>query len=142
VARILIVDDDDAIRNALYEWFAEEHTCHVAATAEQALTYLSVQQYHVVVTDFLMPGRSGLDLLANLIQTQPNVPVILISGLSTEGGAQELIGMGAFDYLVKPFRLKDVEMSVNRAIAHREQSMKSRMKDSSVDQMKGCYPSA
>jgi len=123
VATILIVDDEDVVRNALYEFFAGEHTCDAAATAEQALTYLSVQHYDVVVTDYSMPGLSGLDVLAHVRQTQPNTPVILISGLSTKDRAQELIAMGAFDYLVKPFRLKEVEMCLNRAIAHHEQSV-------------------
>jgi DNA-binding NtrC family response regulator len=133
VATILVVDDEDVVRNALYEFFAGEHTCHAAGTAEEALTYLSVQQYDVVVTDYSMPGLSGLDLLANIRQTQPDTPVILISGLSAKERAPELIAMGAFDYLVKPFRLKDVEMCLTRAIAHHERSIKSRKEDSGVD---------
>jgi DNA-binding NtrC family response regulator len=114
---ILIVDDDDTIRNMLYELFTNEHTCHAAATAEQALTYLSVEKYDVVITDYQMPGLSGLDLLGSVKETQKQTPVILMSGLSTQERAQEVVEMGAFDYLVKPFSISDIENSVNRAIA-------------------------
>ena len=125
MANILVVDDEDTVRNNLFELFAIQHTCHMAATAEQALTYLSVEQYDVVVTDYQMPGLSGLDLLANIKDTLKNTPVILISGLSNKERAEELIEMGAFDYVVKPFTLSEIEKVVNSAIAHREELIKA-----------------
>jgi len=114
-----VVDDEDTVRNNLFELFAIQHTCHMAATAEQAIAYLSVQQYDVVVTDYQMPSLSGLDLLAHVRETQKQTPVILISGLATKERAKELIQMGAFDYVVKPFSLSEIEESVNRALSHR-----------------------
>ncbi len=125
MANILVVDDEDTVRNNLFELFAIQHTCHMAATAEQALTYLSVEQYDVVVTDYQMPGLSGLDLLANIKDTQKNTPVILISGLSNKERAEKLIQMGAFDYVVKPFTLSEIENVVNKAIAHHEELIKA-----------------
>ena len=121
MANILVVDDEDTVRNNLFELFAIQHTCHMAATAEQAIAYLSVQQYDVVVTDYQMPSLSGLDLLAHVRETQKQTPVILISGLATKERAKELIQMGAFDYVVKPFSLSEIEESVNRALSHREE---------------------
>ena len=125
MANILVVDDEDTVRNNLFELFAIQHTCHMAATAEQALTYLSVEQYDVVVTDYQMPGLSGLDLLAYVKDTQKNTPVILISGLSSKERAEQLIQMGAFDYVVKPFTLSEIEKVVNSAIAHHEELIKA-----------------
>ena len=125
MANILVVDDEDTVRNNLFELFAIQHTCHMAATAEQALTYLSVEQYDVVVTDYQMPGLSGLDLLANIKDTLKNTQVILISGLSNKERAEELIQMGAFDYVVKPFTLSEIEKVVNSAIAHHEELIKA-----------------
>ena len=125
MANILVVDDEDTVRNNLFELFAIQHTCHMAATAEQALTYLAIEQYDVVVTDYQMPGLSGLDLLAHVKDTQKNTPVILISGLSNKERAEELIEMGAFDYVVKPFTLSEIEKVVNSAIAHREELIKA-----------------
>ena len=125
VTNILVVDDEDTVRNNLFELFAIQHTCHMAATAEQALAYLSVEQYDVVVTDYQMPGLSGLDLLAHVKDTQKHTPVILISGLSNKERADELIQMGTFDYVVKPFTLSEIEIVVNRAIAHHEKLVKT-----------------
>ena len=118
MAIILVVDDEDTIRNNLFELFATEHTCNMAATAEQALACLSVEEYDVVVTDYQMPGLSGLDLLEHVRNTQPETPVVLISGVSTKERAKELIQLGAFAYVVKPFTLNEIEDVVNQAIAH------------------------
>lgn len=121
MAKILIVDDEDTVRNNLFDLFAYRHTCHAAETAEQALAYLSAEQYDVVVTDYHMPGLSGLDVLTHVKETQEQTQVILISGLATTERAQELIQMGAFDYVVKPFTLSEIEECVNKAIAHHQE---------------------
>jgi two-component system, NtrC family, response regulator PilR len=119
MAAILIVDDDDAVRDVLYDIFAEEHLCHAAATAEQALAFIREQSYDVVLTDISMPGLSGLELLGQLRQTQPNTPVIVISGIGDRIHAEGLTRLGAFDFILKPFRLEVVEESVARALKER-----------------------
>src|SRR5438105_2728775 len=100
MAALLIVDDDELIRDSLYELFEEEHRCHVAETAEQAIKWLDTESYDVVVTDISMPGLSGVELLGALRQRQAKTPVIIITGLSDREHARGLINMGAFDYLV------------------------------------------
>jgi DNA-binding NtrC family response regulator len=122
MAEILVVDDDDIIRETLCELLSEEHACQTADTAEQALLKLESQAFDVVLTDISMPGLSGFDLLNRLVQLYPGTPVIIISGLSDQEQAQSLIGQGAFDYLLKPFRLEVVEDSVRRALDHRHNS--------------------
>ena len=117
MAAILIVDDDDAIRDTLYELFSEEHLCHAANTAELALSFLREQSYDVVLTDISMPGLSGVELLSTVRQSQPDTPVIIITGISDETHAEGLKRLGAFDYILKPFRLEKVEESVERALA-------------------------
>lgn len=120
MAVILIVDDDENIRDALYELFESEHRCHLAETAEQAIKWLETETYDLALTDISMPGLSGVELLAVLRQHQPSMPVIVISGLSDQEHAQGLIKMGAFAYLVKPFRLDVVEETVQRALEERK----------------------
>jgi two-component system, NtrC family, response regulator PilR len=119
MAEILVVDDDDIIRETLCELLSGDHACQAADTAEQALAKLESQLFDVVLTDISMPGLSGLDLLNRVVQLYPGTPVIIISGLSDAEHAQSLIAQGAFDYLLKPFRLEKVEDSVRRAIEHR-----------------------
>lgn len=116
MAAILLVDDDDAIRDTLYELFSAEHLCHAASTAEMALAFIQEQTYDVILTDISMPGLSGLELLGLLRQSQPDTPVIVVTGISDRSHAEGLIRLGAFDYILKPFRLEDVEESVARAL--------------------------
>ena len=126
MAAVLIVDDDDFIRDTLYDLFSEEHLCHAAETAEKALEYLAVENYDIVLTDISMPGLSGLELLGHVLQRQPGTPVIIISGISDQAHAEGLIKLGAFDYLLKPFRLEVVEQSVARAIEQRRKLVEQR----------------
>lgn len=121
---ILVVDDDETIRDNLYELLSAEYLCQTADTAEQALARLEVDSYDVVLTDISMPGLSGLELLGHVRQKYPHTPVIIISGISDQDHAQGLIRLGAFDYLLKPFRLEAVEKSVRRAMDHRRRLLK------------------
>lgn len=123
---ILVVDDDEVIRDTLYELLSQQHLCQTAETAEQALARLEVATYDVVLTDISMPGLSGLELLGHVRQKYPDTPVIIISGISDKEHAQGLIRLGAFEYLLKPFRLEVVEKSVKRALDHRRRLLESR----------------
>ena len=121
MATLLIVDDDSLIRDTLHELFSESHECHTADRAEQALAYLDVETYDVVLTDIAMPELSGRELLKHIQANHPATPVIVISGLSNEADARALMDMGAFDYFAKPFRLEDIEDAVDRAIARHQE---------------------
>jgi two-component system response regulator PilR (NtrC family) len=120
MARALIVDDDETIRDTLYELLSENYICQTAETAEKAFARLQADTYDVVLTDISMPGLSGLELLGQVRQRFPDTPVIVISGISDQEHAQGLIKLGAFDYLLKPFSLDEVEKSVKRAIEYRK----------------------
>ena len=119
MAEILVVDDDDIIRDTLCELLSQDHACQTAATAEEALARLEAQAFDLVLTDVSMPGLTGLDLLNRVVELYPGTPVIVVSGLSDQEQAQSLISRGAFDYLLKPFRLEVVEDSVKRALEQR-----------------------
>jgi len=118
MAAILIVDDDDAVRDVLYDLFSEEHLCHAAGSAEQALAFIREQPYDVVLTDISMSGLSGVELLGHLRQSRPGTPVIVVTGINDRTHAEGLMRLGAFDYILKPFRLEAVEASVARALEH------------------------
>ncbi|MGH9872466.1 MAG: response regulator [Pyrinomonadaceae bacterium] len=116
--RILVVDDDDTIRDTLFELLSEEYLCQTAETAERAFARLEADAYDVVLTDISMPGLSGLELLGHIRQKFPSTPVIMISGIGDQDHAQGLIKLGAFDFLLKPFSLDVVEKSVSRAVEY------------------------
>src|ERR1700755_684360 len=133
MAAILIVDDDDAVRDVLYDLFSDEHLCHAAATAEQALAFIDEQPYDVVLTDISMPGLSGLELLSHLRQTRPGTPVIVISGIGDRTHAEGLMRLGAFAFLLKPFRLEEIEASVARALEHSSTLKRQKRKGANSD---------
>ena len=116
--KILVVDDDDTIRDTLHELLSEKYLCQTAETAEKAFARLEADSYDVVLTDISMPGLSGLELLGHIRQKFPNTPVIMISGIGDQDHAQGLIKLGAFDFLLKPFSLEVVEKSVQRAVEY------------------------
>ena len=116
MADILVVDDDDVIRDTLCELLSADHSCQTADTAEHALALLEAHHFDVVLTDISMPGFSGMELLNRVVELYPGTSVIIISGLSDQEQAQSLMSRGAFDYLLKPFRLEVVEESVKRAV--------------------------
>ena len=116
MAEILVVDDDDVIRDTLCELLGFDHHCQQASTAEEALQKLEAQPFDLVLTDISLPGLSGRELLQRVLSLYPDMPVIIVSGLSDQDQAQSLISGGAFDYLLKPFRLEVVEESVRRAV--------------------------
>ena len=102
MAEILIVDDDDVIRDTVFELLSTDYKCDTAETAEQALAKLEAEQFEVVLTDISLPGLSGRELLSRVLTLYPGTPVIIVSGISDQEHAEELIKLGAFDYLIKP----------------------------------------
>ena len=121
MATLLIVDDDDNIRETLHDLLSDSHECHTADRAEQALAYLELESYDAVLTDISMPGLSGREILKQIQEQHPATPVIVISGNSEEAAGKELIELGAFAYIAKPFQLDDVERTVDRALAHHQE---------------------
>jgi DNA-binding NtrC family response regulator len=117
--KVLVVDDDETIRDTLYDLLSEDYVCQTAETAEKALARLEVDTFDVVLTDISMPGLSGLELLGHVLQKYPTTPVIIISGISDQEHAQGLIRIGAFEFLLKPFSLEVVEKSVKMAVEYR-----------------------
>ena len=116
MADILVVDDDDVIRDTLCELLSADYSCQTASTAEEALAKLEAQGFDVVLTDISMPGLDGKELLGKVLELYPGTSVIIISGHSDQEQARSLKSRGAVDFLLKPFRLEIVEESVKRAL--------------------------
>jgi len=121
MATLLIVDDDNMVRDTLHELLSASHECHTADRAEQALHYLDVEEYDAVLTDLSMPGLSGRELLRYIQAKHSDTPVIVISGMPDGNDGRELINLGAFAYFTKPFRLEEIEAVVERAIARKQE---------------------
>jgi len=119
-SRILIVDDEREITEILADLFCSDHDCETAGSAEDALARLSDCEFPLVISDITMPGMSGLEMIPHIKELAPNTVVVMISGMQTVESAIEALRLGAFDYLMKPFDLRQVEAVVKRALEHRE----------------------
>ena len=131
MATVLIVDDDILVRDTLHAFLSLSHECHTADRAEQALAYLDIETYDVVLTDLSMPGLSGREILNYIQEKHPATPVIVISGLPDGGYGHEVIEMGAFAFFTKPFKVDEIEEAVDRAIARHQELINV---DASADQ--------
>jgi putative nucleotidyltransferase with HDIG domain len=115
---ILIVDDELEITEILADLLSEEYDCQKAGSAEQAITRLQDSEFQLVISDITMPGMSGLDMIPHVKELSPNTVVVMISGMQTVESAIGALRLGAFDYLMKPFDLRQVEAVVKRALEH------------------------
>jgi putative two-component system response regulator len=119
-SRILIVDDEPDITEILADLLGDNHECTTANSAEAALELLAANEFHLVVSDITMPGMSGLEMLPRAKSISPNTVVVMISGMQTVESAIGALRLGGFDYLMKPFDLRQVEAVVKRALEHHE----------------------
>jgi putative nucleotidyltransferase with HDIG domain len=119
-SRILIVDDEPEITAILSDLFGEQHACTTAGSAEEALERISAGEFELVISDITMPGMSGLDMIPKVKAISPNTVVVMISGMQTVESAIGALRLGAFDYVMKPFDLRQVEAVVKRALEHQE----------------------
>ena len=117
---ILIVDDEPEITAILSDLFYGKYDCTTAGSAEEALERLAEADYELVVSDITMPGMSGLDMIPHVKSNSPNTAVVMISGMQTVESAIEALRLGAFDYVMKPFDLRQVEAVVTRALEHQD----------------------
>jgi putative nucleotidyltransferase with HDIG domain len=117
---ILIVDDEHEIAEILSDLLSADHHCETAGSADEALERLPEREFRLVISDITMPGMSGLEMLPYIKQLSPGTVVVMISGLQTVESAIEALRLGAFDYLMKPFDLRQVEAVVKRALEHHE----------------------
>lgn len=123
---ILVVEDDPDTRALLHQWLALNfETVVAAADGHQALQAARAGRFAVVVTDLMMPGMDGLQLLAFLKRLDPDVEVIFLSGAATREDAITALREGnAFDFLTKPLqRLDRLTDAVRRAIARRTERL-------------------
>ena len=118
--RILIVDDEVEITEILADLLSEDYECVRAGSAEQALAQLAGNQFQLVISDITMPGMSGLEMIPHVKGLSPETVVVMISGMQTVESAIGALRLGAFDYLMKPFDLRQVEAVVKRALEHHD----------------------
>jgi two-component system, NtrC family, response regulator AtoC len=124
---LLVVDDEPRIRRVLEISLGDlGYRVLTASTAREAGALLASERVDLVLTDLQLPDRSGLDILADVRAARPELPVILITAYGTVESAVQAIRLGAFDYVMKPFRMEEIEALVERAIGLRRAERENR----------------
>lgn len=115
---VLVVDDEEVIRDILASLLRlERFRAITAANGQQALELLGQEPVDAVVSDILMPGMTGLDLLVDIKEHHHHIPVILITGHSGKYKPADLIAAGADGYFTKPFKNTELVSTLRRVLA-------------------------
>lgn len=118
--RILVVDDDESVREVITGLLCEEgYQCVAAAGAEMALDLAAQAETPLVISDMKMPGKDGLWLLDSFRERYPDTAIIILTGYGDTPAAVDCLRRGASDYLLKPPRLTDLIRAIERALAKR-----------------------
>lgn len=117
IPNVLVVDDDPTIRSQLVRLYTHSgYTVAAVSSAEEGLERLADGTIDFVITDIKLPSMSGIDLIANMQENYPDVPVIAITGFSDIDTAVNVLKHGAADFVVKPFDLGAVQESTRAAL--------------------------
>jgi len=117
--RLLIVDDEEKVRNLFALCLSERYSCETAANAQEALEWLQRAPFALVITDIQMPGIGGVELLRKVNELYRDTAVIIVSGVDRTQRVIDAVRTGAYDYLLKPCDLDVLELCVERALERR-----------------------
>jgi DNA-binding NtrC family response regulator len=113
---ILIVDDEESVRDSLYNWFIEDgYKVDIAEDAKKALAKLESEEYDIILADIKMPGMDGMEMLKRIKALRKDSIVIIMTAFATVDTAVQALKDGAFDYVTKPFDPDDLSHLIRNA---------------------------
>ena len=119
-AKILVVDDEQYIRELLARYLdSEGYACRTAQDGEAALELLQTEKFHLVVTDIMMPGMSGMDLLNIIKSLYPDTATLMVTSVNDRETGVLAIETGAYGYIIKPFERNEILINVAGALERR-----------------------
>ena len=124
---ILVVDDEEPIRNALKKFLAQQQfSVYAAGSGDEALSELRRHKIALMLCDIRMPGTSGIDLVPQAIEIEPDLAILMLTAVNDATSAALCMQRGAMDYLTKPIELADLGRAVQRALKRREMLLENR----------------
>ena len=124
---ILIVDDEEMVRKLLHQKLSTAgYQCQEAGSADQALDKLRNNPVELVISDIKMPGKSGIELLAEVKAMYPDTAIIMATAVADTATAVQCMKQGAYDYITKPFHLDEVVLGLERALEKRRLELENR----------------
>jgi DNA-binding response OmpR family regulator len=127
-SRIMVVDDEEMVRNSLEEILRlEGYDVQAVENGELALNALQCENFDLILLDLKMPGLDGIDILKAITRIAPETKVILLTGHGSLESAIDALRVGAHDYLLKPASMSEILSSVARGLAKRAEQQHRRM---------------
>jgi putative nucleotidyltransferase with HDIG domain len=127
VVTVLVVDDEEPIRNALRKFLKQQQfEVYTAGSGEEALQQLRLHKVALMLSDIRMPGTSGVDLVPQALEIEPDVAILMLTAVNDATSAALCMQRGAMDYLTKPIELADLGRAVQRALKRREMLLENR----------------
>src|SRR5204863_6628164 len=118
---VLVVDDEDGIRQALTRFLSRlGYHVHAAANATEALQQLAANHPQAMLCDIRMPETSGVELLPKVLAQDADLAVLMLAAIDEPRTAIECLKLGAYDYLIKPVDLEELELSLQHALRQRQ----------------------
>jgi len=136
-ARVLVVDDEPHMARLVTALLGDGYRVDAAPSGDVALGMLEVEAYDVVLTDLMMPGMTGVELLRRAHRREPDPPFVVLTAQPTVESAVEAMRAGAFDYLRKGAGGDELRAVVDRAVAHGGMAREVRRLRSEVDRTRG-----
>ena len=113
MSRVLVIDDEEIVRDATAEALRRAgHDVEAFGAGRPALERFAAASFHAVVTDLRMPDLDGMAVLEEVKRQMPETPVIVVTAHGTIQSAVEAMKKGAFDYVIKPLNLDELELPV------------------------------
>lgn len=127
MARVLLIDDDGGLREVLAFALREQgHEVAAAAEGASGIARLPAFLPEVVITDLKMPGIDGLEVIRRVHETDPTVPVIVLTAFGSIEDAVEAMKRGAYDYLTKPYNRDELKLAIDTALERRNLLLENR----------------
>lgn len=125
MSQVLVVDDEARIRELCVEVLSMSgYTANAVSSGEKAVEMVAQGKFAVVLLDIRMPGLSGIEALKTMKAVRPDVGVIMITGFGSIESSVDAMRYGAYDYILKPFRLEELSIRVRRCMEERESRTK------------------
>ena len=124
---VLVVDDEEPIRNALKKFLAQQQfEVYAAGSGDEALQQLQRHKVALMLCDIRMPGTSGVDLVPQALEIEPDLAILMLTAVNDATSAALCMQRGAMDYLTKPIELADLGRAVQRALKRRDMLLENR----------------
>lgn len=120
--KILVVDDEPIVGERLKAFIEKDgHQVETFSDPAKALRRLETKAFDIVISDIRMGEIDGIQVMEKVFEKSRNVMVIMITGYATLELARESLTKGAFDFIAKPFKLKEIRKTIQKAVDHLEQ---------------------